>query len=308
MRSTLLLAFILTFAYFFSSELGFYWKKVTDANFPLNFTFLTLAFFLVLASYLIATVAWRDSLVFSSSQKISFLEAFAIVNINQLTKYIPGKVWGYTLQLKIIPARISKAQVLSLNFLMTISLVLSAMLISVGYMLFMESFLPKSFSLFTALSVFIAYIFMVFGGQYSINLCFRIINHIFGKDIKKLKMTFKKIFLIHALYFFSNLIFGLSAFLVAYGTGNAVSINYLIPIVASVLFADTVGFFSFFVPGGIGVREGLIYLTLNPLLGLELSLVFPLLFRLITIFSDLVLGVISLFLINQFFSHKDKKI
>jgi uncharacterized membrane protein YbhN (UPF0104 family) len=69
---------------------------------------------------------------------------------------------------------------------------------------------------------------------------------------------------------------------------------------AGFLFSDTVGFLAFFVPGGIGVREGLFYLVLSEYGAGALALILPIAMRLMSMLVDALLGLLGLVYLRKY--------
>ena len=76
--------------------------------------------------------------------------------------------------------------------------------------------------------------------------------------------------------------------------------------VSGFLFSDAAGFLMFFVPGGIGVREGLLYLVLKEAGAESIALILPIALRLTSMLVDAILGLIGLVYLNNY-KKKDAK-
>jgi uncharacterized membrane protein YbhN (UPF0104 family) len=105
---------------------------------------------------------------------------------------------------------------------------------------------------------------------------------------------------IHGLYLISNLLFGLAGYFIAIGIDLSLDLTLVVPITATMLLSDTIGFFAFFVPGGVGVREGVMYAMLKSAVDIQTCFILPVAFRLVTAICDLVMGGFAMVLLNRF--------
>src|SRR5262249_12241103 len=91
-----------------------------------------------------------------------------------------------------------------------------------------------------------------------------------------------------------------SAYVVSLAVGYSISFNDGLLVASSSLVADVIGFVAFFVPGGLGVRESVMFLLLNGVAVGSLPLVLPLATRSVNMFVDVVLGATALKLLRKY--------
>lgn len=286
---------------FFYKEISFHWIQLSNENIKLHFGYLFLALLLVLAAYLAATLGWKFLIFKVCNKRLTFSESIGFVNISQISKYIPGKLWSYALQVHLLAVhQVPKTLVLSVNLIMLLSLVMSATLLGLGNVLYSGGYLPNGLAIFLFGSLLCFYLFLILGGSWSINLTIRFVNIFLNEKIKAFELSIYDSIRAHFLFLISNILFGSSGYYVAIGLGFHGNFKLFFPILSIVLFADSIGFLAFIVPGGLGVREGLIYAMLKPLIDLKTCFLLPFVFRLVTMVGDLLLGGISLFLLKSF--------
>ena len=85
--------------WFFARAFRRNWAEVRAHEFDLSWPFLLGSALATLAAILLATYAWYASINALSSGKVDFRQSIAAANLSGLTKYIPGKVWSYALQM-----------------------------------------------------------------------------------------------------------------------------------------------------------------------------------------------------------------
>jgi glycosyltransferase 2 family protein len=69
---------------------------------------------------------------------------------------------------------------------------------------------------------------------------------------------------------------------------------------SSLIIADVTGFVAIIVPGGLGVREGVMYLLLTGVSTTALSLLLPIATRVVTMLVDISLGTTAVVLLNSY--------
>ena len=292
---------VITIAYFFIVRIHDNWQQFDFASTNFNISWMVIAVILNCICYLFITRAWllivrvKDS----SSQKISFFRCIGIYNFAQISKYIPGKVVGYLLQLKYL----EKIGVNNLSAVYINILILSLTLF--------YSFLFGISVLIDLINVNENIIFLIFSLTLLIlffpkkNVFEFLIQWIVGKYSGKLNIISitKFIFLeINLCIGLSVIFLGLSGCAVIFAMGLDCE-GRLFETITAFIISDALGFLAIFVPGGLGVRELFLYSFLNNLgYGLE-SLTIPILARIINIITDLILGVIAIY---SLYTYRDK--
>jgi uncharacterized membrane protein YbhN (UPF0104 family) len=73
----------------------------------------------------------------------------------------------------------------------------------------------------------------------------------------------------------------------------------MIFISSAMLLGDVIGFLILIAPGGLGVREGTMFLILKDIGMIQFALIFPIVMRLLSIVTDLIMGIISVLIISK---------
>ena len=68
---------------------------------------------------------------------------------------------------------------------------------------------------------------------------------------------------------------------------------------SSMMLSDVIGFLTVIVPGGLGVREGVMYFILKGDTPKTLSLILPIASRIISMLVDVTLGTIGIVLLKK---------
>ncbi|MGH8147784.1 MAG: hypothetical protein ACREPY_15820, partial [Rhodanobacteraceae bacterium] len=134
-RTAVFLLLMAAVGWFFASQVRAHWLQLSSFRIVLHWPWIIAGMALVVIHYLVATAAWRTALLGHATRSLSFIECVGLSNISQLTKYLPGKIWSYAIQMHLLASHgVSKTRVLSTNILMLLSLIGSAAVIGCGYL------------------------------------------------------------------------------------------------------------------------------------------------------------------------------
>ncbi|MCK4404047.1 MAG: flippase-like domain-containing protein, partial [candidate division Zixibacteria bacterium] len=202
-----------------------------------------------------------------TGSSVSYLKLFKVWFFSNLGRYLPGKVWQflgmiYMLEKRGVPKKNSFSTAVVAQFFSVISGLLIAALF-LGADLYSQ-FLSKSPGLIVVIAMF--FLAVIVMACYP-KLLQKIVN--FGLGILKkekisLDITGKDVIIYLLCYSVSWLLFGL-AFLVFIKAMAQASFAMYPSLTGAFAFSVNIGFLALFVPGGIGVREGLLVLLLSSL-------------------------------------------
>jgi glycosyltransferase 2 family protein len=296
------LAVIVLIVLFFRSEFARNWEKLKAVSLDLEYPFLTIAFLLILASYLVNTQAWRFGVnLFATGREFSFTEGLGMVNTTQLTKYIPGKVWGYAMQMILVDKKsVSSSVVLYVNLFLALSNVFVSLLVGGAYLATSSFLLPRHLSILIVLALVVVYSFFLLLNNKFFAFFVRIAEFLFKKRIAFCEIGLADIARLQAFTVVNVALFGLSALFCYLGLGFSDPSALAFCMMAGLILADAVGFLVVFVPGGIGVREGLLYLILRERGAESLALILPVALRILSMLVDAALGVIGLAYLKRY--------
>ncbi|MFH0931226.1 MAG: lysylphosphatidylglycerol synthase transmembrane domain-containing protein [Candidatus Zixiibacteriota bacterium] len=274
--------------YFLGRSLFLNWSKVKTYHWELDYPLLLGSFILLLLVYLFIIKVWH-SLLEKVGAKLSFRNLFKIWFMSNLGKYLPGKVWTVVGMIYLLEKKgVSKRKGFTTAIIGQALAVLSALLLSfilLGYSLYEQMFSNNPIGFFLilffsiAILIFIAYPKLL---EIVVNLGLSLVK----KEKISLELKTRELFLY---LFYYTLVWFL------YGLAFMVFVNAIVPVpwsqyfslTAAFAFSYTLGFLAVFVPGGLGVREGILVLLL--------SLYFPLpVATLIALFSRLWMSAVEL--------------
>lgn len=297
--------------YFFTTEFKKNWDDILEMDFSLNITLMIISFVLLIASYLGNTLIWR--FLINSYHKdidsITAKESFSIVNTTQLAKYLPGKVWSYAVQIYWLSKRgYSKSKVLFINVLATISTLLAAS--SIGVVMLAATLNNISRLLFVAsiIGVILVYVIFIFFHSPILNFLIRLAAKLVKKEIEFVQISYMNMFITQSLYLLSNVVFCAGIYVLCLSIGIPNEPAIIVSMIGSLLVGDVAGFVVLVTPGGLGVREGLMFFILSGNVNKQYAIIIPIATRLLTMSVDIFLGLIALIMGRKMFFHKKESV
>lgn len=180
----LFILILLWTVWFFYKEISGNWEALQLADLQVRTCGVLIAFALVVASYFLVTVVWYYGVnAHPSGETVSLMESYAIINTAQMTKYLPGKIWSYTLQ-TILTARrgVSSSYLLYLNLLIALSLIFSACLFGTMFIVAYSRRIPGALSVPMLLAFSAAYFGFVFLNGRVFKVIVQLVNRVFRRD------------------------------------------------------------------------------------------------------------------------------
>ncbi|MBF0134296.1 MAG: flippase-like domain-containing protein [Magnetococcales bacterium] len=232
----------------------------------------------------ISRILWQNSLLLVTSWRLENRQAFVQVGMLLVAKYVPGKVWG--LLSRGLHARqfgISTTQATTASVLEQMAFLLSSLL-AIVLGLFHDR--PS----WAGMGVFGAVVMMVscplavrylgltprLRGAWREGLC-----HLCSSAFLGLCLLSLGIWILASAVLFC----------VLFGIGADISTSLALTTLAAVPAAMLSGLFFFFVPGGIGIREGVLVFFLQPVVGLQAAIMASMLFRILDTVRDVAIGL-----------------
>ncbi len=257
---------ILVIFYFLVKSVIANWNQVEDFDWNFNYPFLILSFLLQMAALFWLVQVWRWILRHTGSN-IPYFGLFKVWFFANLGRYLPGKIWQFLGMVYML----EKRGVPSKNTFPTVALaqtcsVMSGLLVAfvfLGVKLY-SRFLSGNPGLTAIMVVFVLVMMALVCYpkllQKAVNLGLRILK----REKISLDITSRDVIFYLLCYSVSWLLFGL-AFLVFIKAMAQASFVMYPGLTGAFAFSVNVGFLALFVPGGMGVREGLLVLLLSSL-------------------------------------------
>lgn len=298
-----LFSFLIIIVIFFFLGKQFYknWGQLSQYQWQINGFIMVVSFMVIFLVYILVAFGLKLTLYFLG-KRISVQDSFRINYLSNIGKYVPGNIWSIAGYVYIADKMgFSKKTMLISKILFAIIQTIAGCVLLIVINLFFPEVI-SSF-LFNRIITIVFIVLLTLPLLYPVILE-RIVNFFLIKMAKKkISLRFKKSNLL-VLMLLSTVIW------ISYGMWFWIFIRaiYPVPIINLVAFIAIFflswfsGFLVFVVPGGLGVREGVMTILLKPLMPLPVAIVIPLLLRIATIIADLLSFTIALSLKNK--THK----
>lgn len=224
---------------------GYYFVRnfedIRESIADIRMIYLVLSFLSLTAAYLFVTVLiWQS--VIAVGSRIPFIRMIYINGVIQLSKYLPGTIWQY----------VGRAGYYRLDGNMKLKQIVGAITLETVWLI--------------SSSIIAAAIFYGLYAQYSVWLVVALIFVwliILGLvDFKITKQSnWQRILFAQLAQFLIWVCFGISFFVLF--AGLDVRFNQLLLVLAAYAISWTIGYVAFFAPGGIGVREFVLFALLG---------------------------------------------
>lgn len=222
--------------------------------------------------------------------RINLLSSIAIWSVSTLGKYIPGKGWQFVGIVYI-------AKMLGVDYEISVAASLIGQILAVvaGLIIsfsILKTHVPPVFvTFFIALSLL--FIYPVF-----LNWLLRFFSKITGRSIKEISLSAKDTIFVTLLYFAGWLIFGIAFNFLTVSILPESGFNM---IKAAKIFVSSylLGLFAVFVPGGLGIREGVMAYLLGRNIPTYLASFISIYARLIVTLAELSLTLFGIFYLNK---------
>jgi hypothetical protein len=299
-KVSLSILLVALFVWFFYKEFKENWESVRTLHLEINWKYLVLGILMMIANYLCATLSWHIGInYFDNHKKLKFTQSIALVNISQLGKYIPGKLWSYMVQIYWLASKgVPKTTVLYLNIVTTLLTILMSMLL--GCLLLLM--LPDWQHLKTEILIFIGLLLVINLILFNRNILrffIEMFSRITGQKISFYQLSTRRIISMQCLYITGALFWVLAGCFISLSIGFSLDGLRIIFISSAMLLGDVIGFLILIAPGGLGVREGTMFLILKGAGIIQFALIFPIVVRLLSIVTDLIMGIVSVLIISR---------
>jgi len=131
-----------------------------------------------------------------------------------------------------------------------------------------------------------------------LNALVALVNRVFKRNLSAFDVTKSLLLELHSIHAAAAVLSGLAAYLFCFAIGYRIDFDRSLIVIGSSTLGDVVGFLAIIVPGGLGVREGLMYKILEGQTTGSLALVLPVASRLLNMFVEIALGLVALRLLR----------
>lgn len=265
---------VLVILCFFIRYIYTHWTSLSQYQWRFDYKLLFSSLILVIANYIFLIQIWRR-LIFRMGYFLKFKKAFKIFFYSSMGKYVPGKVWSvlgmvYMCEKEGISVKVSVASAVLNQALNMIGGLLLVVIVSGTKFL---GGLPKIAYLPLAL-ILIIFIYPPLM-ESTLNVLLKLLK----KETISINLSFRDNLAFTLLFILSWCVYGV-AFNIFIRSLTPFSWNLLPFLSSAFAFSYIIGFLSVFVPGGLGVREGILVFYLSSYFPLPVATLIALLSRL----------------------------
>lgn len=285
---------ILLIFYFLIKSLVSNWNQVKDFDWQFDYPLLIISFVLQIMALFWLVKIWGRMLRHTGSS-VSYLKLFKVWFFSNLGRYLPGKVWQflgmvYMLERRGVPKKNSFSTAIVAQFFSVISGLLIAALF-LGADLYSQ-FLSQNPGLVLVGAVFVSAILVLVCYPKVLERTLNLGLKILKKEKIILDLNSKNVIVYLLSYSLSWLLFGLAFLIFVKAMAHAPFVMYP-SLTGAFAFSVNIGFLALFVPGGIGVREGILVLLLSSFFPLPVATLIALLARLWVTVAELLCFLIA---------------
>lgn len=262
-------------------------QKISDFEFDFNPINCAISIAVMFMAYLLMFVTW---LLIASSMdlKAPIIKTAKFYFLSQLGKYLPGNIGLFLLRLDAYKGYSKKkvAVTTMVEYIINISGFCIAGLIGL-------SVLPVELAKWYRIIPIVIVIILIFTLNKSI--LFNLINKVL-KIFKREQLEYYPAYPLMLLFVFFHIIVGFLmglAFMFSLKSITIVSNNLYLPVAGVFMLATLSGIMAPFAPGGIGVREGILFLVLPILIPKPAVIVGAIIIRLVVTFAEIFLTLTS---------------
>ncbi|MDE0424208.1 MAG: lysylphosphatidylglycerol synthase domain-containing protein [Candidatus Poribacteria bacterium] len=238
----------------------------------------------------------------SNKKKISFRCAFTLFHLSNITRYLPGRIWGVVRLLSLSHRFGLRKTVVGSSLTLHVSieaalggLIASSLLFSGQIRATAPEVLEKVpghtlFLILPVVGLLIGILFLIFKVTKQVWTSVKKCLHLLGKA-----PLWRNVISCHVLLWGCQ---GLAFFLFI-RSFSPVAWTEAAVLTACYAFAWIVGFLSFLTPGGLGVREGLLSLLLASYMPLSQATLVALFYRVWILSTEIILAGVALFLYKK---------
>ncbi len=264
--------------------------EISQYRWSIKYELLILSFLCLVVNLSIASYAWKKILSFFRASP-PFDQTFKIMFVSGMGKYIPGKVWQYLGQIYLgQKVGLPKSVTFFSMVLLFIAYNLAGILLFLFSLFFWQRFSP--FLIFSLLFIFVLISLVIFYPPV-LNKVLKILMQLFKKEALIVKAGFDHVVKILLILIVDWIIFGIGVYFLV---NSFYSIDFNQTVILCGIFAISVisGILSFFVPAGLGVREGVQSYLLSLFIPVSMAILISLVMRVWIVLGELVCFLIAL--------------
>ncbi len=280
-------------------------SELKDVTFQIEWKWFLSSFFLILLYWTVYVLPFTNILKGITQKNITFLNAFRLFHLANITRYLPGRIWGFVRLLTLSERfRLRKTAVgasltlhvgieTTIGGFIALSLIFSKELQDTGQVFVRKISGHAALFALACIGILIGLVFLFPSVSKHAQQFLKVLRET-GKPLfqKSYREQWIYLFIGHVLLWFCQT-FAFFLFVRSLASVDWKNVGVLS---ACYAFAWIVGFLSFLTPGGLGVREGLLSLLLGNYMSLSQATLIALLCRVWMLSAEIVLACSAYYL------------
>ena len=266
------------------------WENIKGYDWSFNPGLMALSCLIFFAAYAILPWIWGKMLWYMG-YRLSFSDAWHIYYIGNLGRYIPGKIWAVAgMAYMAEKAGISATAAGTAAVFAQAYSLLSSFVIFLIFLIFNVTYF-SGYGLIWIVPVFFI-MAVIFLFPHNLEHVLNYVMKKFGREPVRIGITPLAALKVIAFYFLSWVLFGAAFWVLISAFVGRGQVNLLF---ASGTWATAyaIGFLAFFVPGGLGVREGILGLFFMNILPVNVGIIIAGFSRLVVTIIEILCVMIS---------------
>ena len=296
-KSIIITVIVIIILFFLARTLYFSWSEIAAAKIKPDMLFLFISIVFLISSFLLGIgYSWFLTLRLFN-KKITFWQAMRTSAFAQFGKYIPGKLWVYGGRIYLAKKYgVNETESFTALLIETIASTFSAVVVFVVSLISYENiFLPFNVHLVFVV-IPLSFIFM---HPKVLIFILTVLSKLLKMmrlqkgDITHPRLKFLQLVNIYSFYFLSWLVHTIGFYFITSAI-YPIPFSKALGVMGCYAISWTIGFLVVLIPGGFGVREGLLTLLLQNFIPLPFATMMAFVGRLWTTFGEICYFLISL--------------
>ena len=250
-------------------------------HFQINYYYISLTLVIGIFSVFLGPYIWQLYVNDHLKNKLNYSESFAVFCTSSMFKYIPGKIWHYAAQIALMSSKgISKAALIYINLVCFIGFMFVSILFAAYYFLFCVQTVAWDVAVLLFALLIVLDIVFICWNTALVNYLIGPINRLFKVEIQPIKIRRSLLVYTQALYVVAYMLVASALYFMARGIGLGMPFPNIFSLMATISMAAMSSSLAIFTVGGLGVREGAMFLMLKQFSNIQTALILPIAARL----------------------------
>jgi len=283
------LIIILVLFYFMARQLYYEWDELSNYKIEFNYRMLFLSLIPLISNFLINTIYFQHLLKILGVP-INSISTFKVLYLSHLGKYIPGGIWPILGQFYLFEKeRVSKVTIFIANVTLILLDTISVFMVFIPF--YLLYFYKQTKHLDILLLIIIICCVLLLNPKIFTRIVTLVNFRLKGENIN-LKYRYYDLIYLSLLGVLDWLILGIGLYFLISSFHN-IPVKLVPYLSGAFALSWIIGTYSFIVPNGLGVREGILSYLLSFFLPIPISIILSILARLWITGGDLISSLLA---------------